>query len=142
MRTVPGADREGAPVPGAASQHEAVERTQPERTDGVEVHGIGELDAGGRDRDHGVDVEWHQRLCVAGVAVHARAPRPVVGVLDLVVGMADVVDVGVAPGELDVHRIGGFGVVDGQRAERRPSGGGERFGADGDEAGLSHVAHP
>jgi hypothetical protein len=124
-----------APVPGTPVEHEAIERTQKEHPDVVEMFPVREIRRRRGDGQDRIHIERHQRLGVGVVTVEAVAPGgPGIGVLDLVVGVADHVEVRVGP------RVGkGARAVGGVRVgHRQPAERGERIRGQGPRPPRHH----
>ena len=102
-------DRERSPVPGAAVQHERLERVQVECADGVAVRRVGEVELCRRDGEDRVAVERHERLCVRVVAIHDLAPCAALGVRHFVVAVTDHVEMRIGP--IEVKRVATIGRV-------------------------------
>ncbi len=86
------------------------------------------VNSAGATTTDGPVVQRHQDLGVGGVAEEHLAPEPLRQLVHLVPPVADPVDMGVAPGELEhVGAVRRVGVVHRQPAERRPRVRGQRL---------------
>ena len=136
--------RERTPVPGPRRQHQGLERLEQEGPDRPPTSSGSDSSAARGHDDDGGDVERHQHLGVGLVAEEHLAAQPAGHLGHLGPGVADDVDVGVAPGVLSRSRPSSGSVSRrGSQPKGRQVSSAQRHRADLTRHGTrSSCAHP